>query len=500
MSNTIKLKRGSGSDPSASDLVVGELALRTDNGKIFTKKDNGSVAEISGGGGIDDGDKGDITVSNSGDTFTIDNGVVSAVKIADDAVTQAKIADDAVGTDQIASGSITSARIADGAIVNADINASAAIAGSKISPTFTSNLNIQNTNPSLSLTDTNNNSDFKIVLESGLFRIQDITNGNVSRFTIASNGTATFTQNLNANAGLDVTGNITATGSITAVGASDVDGSITCDDIIVAGALLHEGDTNTLVHFTANDEISLKTNGSTRLKAHNSGIDVTGNLGVSGTVDGVDIAARNTLFGGLTSSSGVLTNGVTGTTQSASDNTTKVATTAYVTTAISNLINGAPSALDTLNELAAAMNDDAAFSTTVTNSLATKMPLAGGQFTGNITFSGSQTVDGRDLSADGTKLDGIESGATADQTKSDIDGLGVNAATVTVSDESSDTSCNVLFAPGASGDKAVKSGSNLTFNSSSGLLVATTFSGSGASLTSLNASNISSGTIPHARI
>jgi len=46
--------------------------------------------------------------------------------------------------------------------------------------------------------------------------------------------------------------------------------------------------------------------------------------------------------------------------------------------------------------------------------------LAGGQLTGNITFSGSQTVDGRDLSADGTKLDGIESNATADQTAAQI--------------------------------------------------------------------------------
>ena len=103
MANTIKLKTGSGSDPSASDLIVGEIAIRTDSGKLFTKKDNGSVAEISGGGGIDDGDKGDITVSNGGDTFTIDNGVV------------------------------TSAKIADGTIVNADINASAGISFSKMS-------------------------------------------------------------------------------------------------------------------------------------------------------------------------------------------------------------------------------------------------------------------------------------------------------------------------------------------------------------------------------
>ena len=58
MANTIKLKRGSGSDPSASDLAVGEVAVRTDEGKLFTKKDDGSVAEISGGGGIDDGEVG----------------------------------------------------------------------------------------------------------------------------------------------------------------------------------------------------------------------------------------------------------------------------------------------------------------------------------------------------------------------------------------------------------------------------------------------------------
>ena len=50
MANTIKLKRGSGSDPSASDLAVGEVAVRTDEGKLFTKKDDGTVAEISGGG------------------------------------------------------------------------------------------------------------------------------------------------------------------------------------------------------------------------------------------------------------------------------------------------------------------------------------------------------------------------------------------------------------------------------------------------------------------
>ena len=49
------------------------------------------------------------------------------------------------------------------------------------------------------------------------------------------------------------------------------------------------------------------------------------------------------------------------------------------------------------------------------------------EVSGNVVVTGN--VDGRDVSADGTKLDGIESGATADQTKSDIDALGIAAST-----------------------------------------------------------------------
>ena len=96
MANEIKLKRGSGSDPGASDLVVGEIAIRTDTGKLFTKKDDNSVAEISGGG-ISDGDKGDITVSSSGATFTIDNGVVTYAKIQNVSATNRILGRDSSG-------------------------------------------------------------------------------------------------------------------------------------------------------------------------------------------------------------------------------------------------------------------------------------------------------------------------------------------------------------------------------------------------------------------
>ena len=74
-----------------------------------------------------------------------------------------------------------------------------------------------------------------------------------------------------------------------------------------------------------------------------------------------------------------------------------------------------------------------------------------------------------------------------------------NATTSTIADESSDTTCFPLFATAATGDLALKSGSNLTFNAATGLLAATIFSGSGASLTNLPAGNLT-GTVADARI
>lgn len=62
------------------------------------------------------------------------------------------------------------------------------------------------------------------------------------------------------------------------------------------------------------------------------------------------------------------------------------ATTSYVTTQINNLINGAPGVLDTLDELAAALGDDANFATTVTNSIAGKVSKAGDTMTGALTI------------------------------------------------------------------------------------------------------------------
>ena len=74
------------------------------------------------------------------------------------------------------------------------------------------------------------------------------------------------------------------------------------------------------------------------------------------------------------------------TTASTGTNTTAPATTAFVQQEVAALVDSSPDALNTLNELAAALGDDANFSTTVTNSIATKLPLAGGTLTGGLTI------------------------------------------------------------------------------------------------------------------
>ncbi|MFP0511724.1 phage tail protein [Klebsiella variicola] len=72
-------------------------------------------------------------------------------------------------------------------------------------------------------------------------------------------------------------------------------------------------------------------------------------------------------------------------TPAAGNNTTQLATTAFVQAALTALINGAPATLDTLKEIAAAINNDPKFSTTINNALALKAPLSNPPLTGTPT-------------------------------------------------------------------------------------------------------------------
>ena len=121
-----------------------------------------------------------------------------------------------------------------------------------------------------------------------------------------------------------------------------------------------------------------------------------------GYVDGVTSAIQTQLDAKYSSASAAtdlalkaplaspaLTGTPTAPTATAGTNTTQIATTAFVTGAVNDLIASAPGALNTLDELAAALGDDANFATTVTNSLAAKAPLASPTFTGTVTVAAS---------------------------------------------------------------------------------------------------------------
>ena len=125
--------------------------------------------------------------------------------------------------------------------------------------------------------------------------------------------------------------------------------------------------------------------------------------------------------------------------------------------------------------------------------------LTGELDAGSLDISGNADIDGT-LEADaitvgGTALNTVIAGVTVTNATN-----ATTAANITVADESSDTTCFPIFATGASGDLAPKSGSNLTFNSSNGTLSATEFSGGGSAITGLDGSNIGSGTVNAARM
>ncbi|MDB4343375.1 hypothetical protein OAA25_00695 [bacterium] len=100
----------------------------------------------------------------------------------------------------------------------------------------------------------------------------------------------------------------------------------------------------------------------------------------------VKILDANVTAGKLASSLDLTGKTVTVATASAGDNDTSVASTAFVRQEITSLVDSAPAAMDTLNELAAALGDNENFATDVNASIAAKLPLAGGTLTGNLNF------------------------------------------------------------------------------------------------------------------
>ncbi len=379
MANTIKLKRGSGSDPQASDLVVGEVAIRTDNGKLFTKKDNGTIAEISGSGGGAGSDifintlssssgsgGGSATFNGTATRFTLSNppdisaqqllvsinGVIQkpnsgtspsegfAIDGADIIFAAAPetganffiVTYGTIGLSEPADNSVTSAKIVNGAIVNDDVNTNAAIAGTKISPNFgsqniitTGDISLNGTNPTISFIDSNENADFRLFINVGKFRIQDVTDSNSDRFIVHTDGHIDIPGNLDVGAGVDVTGNVSVTsGDVSLVGGQTVSWDSSNADLIfndyakinlgtdkdfkmyqagdntilqsantsggvyLQGALVQIGSETgeAGVKYVKDDSVELYFDNSKKLETVSNGISVTGNVILPDSADG----------------------------------------------------------------------------------------------------------------------------------------------------------------------------------------------------------------------
>ena len=369
--------------------------------------------------------KNEVTVNETTNTVTVQEGVATVVTVKTEGPQGQALSDGDKGDVTVASNG-TSVTVNAGVIDNANIASNAAIQGSKITPSFGSQNVTTSGNFSCSggiftfsndsggqirFLDTNNNPDFNISSSQGTFQIGQTLDDAI--FKINTD------KHIDLNYGVDISGGLDVTGLITAndikIGDNNPTLNFTDNNADADNKTWHFkcSDNNVFTIQAINDagggggnlfRITRDGNNVQTFQGQKSGItwftvdnvnrkvttrdlDVTNNITVTGTVDSVDIATRDTLFGALTSSSGVLTDGVTATTQSASDNSTKVATTAYTDTAISNLVDSSPSTLNTLNELASALGDDPNFATTVTNSIATKLPLAGGTLTGNLEIS-----------------------------------------------------------------------------------------------------------------
>jgi len=209
----------------------------------------------------------------------------------------------------------------------------------------------------------------------------DINAGNIDATQIGAaspstiTGTTVTATNLVGPLAGAVTGNVT--GNL----AGNVTGNVTGD---LTGNVTAGSGTSSFNNVTINGSLDLNAGTAatvTGLSAPTAGTDAT----TKTYVDAADALKLNLTGGTLSGAVEMSTNKITG--LGTPTATTDAATKGYVDQEVTAVIAAAPGALDTLNELAAAINDDANFSTTITNSIATKLPKAGGTMTGAIAMS-----------------------------------------------------------------------------------------------------------------
>lgn len=361
-------------------------------------------------------------------TAGIADSAVTTVKINDGAVTTAKIADANVTNAKLATDSVTTAKIVDGNVTNAKIGLNAVTLGTQTTGNYVAT--VAGTSP---INVSGSGSETAAVTVS--VNDASTTGKGVAQFNSTDFAVTGGVVTLNKDPVITLTGAVTGSGTMTNLGSvsittsssptltlnGDVSGSATFTNLANATltvTVANDSHTHDTRYYTET-EVGNFFGGTTAITGYNksnwdtaygwgnhasagyqaaaTAITTTTSFGgdVSGTYNNIVVAddSHNHIISNVDGlqdaldlkaplDSPVLSGVPTAPTAAASNNTTQIATTSFVKTQISLLVDSSPATLDTLNELAAALGDDPNFATTVSNSIGLKAPIDSPTFTG----------------------------------------------------------------------------------------------------------------------
>jgi len=447
MANTIKLKRASGSDPSASDLSVGELAIRTSNCKLFSRNDGGSAVGIVAGSadtlttartiaGVSFDGSANISLNNN----AITNGAGYLADIVSDSSPQ-------LGGDlDVQSNKITTAtsngnvkiepngtgvvevRGAGGNDGKLQLNCSAQSHGIKLaSPAHSAGQSY-----TLIFPDNQIAADKYLKIKSisgsgstaiGQAEYASLDANDLGEGTVPDARFPSTLPALNGSALTDLNGSNIASGTIAAARVATLNqdttgSSASCTGNAATATALANARTIAGVSFDGTSNISLNNNAITNGAGYITN-SVTSDLTITSTDAGSSAAPELELYRNSASPADADYLGQLKFTGESDDGSKEVY--AKITGKISDASSGTEDGIIEFAHRKAGSNVITARFTSTAFKLinGTELEAEGGAtVTGNIAVTG--TVDGRDIATDGTKLDGIESGATADQSASEI--------------------------------------------------------------------------------